>query len=65
MASKLPYEVKKRLREACKTGDLKTLKSIFSEHPDSIHAKIGAYGNIILTLKNSNHNYLILSLDKT
>ena len=60
MATKLPDEVKKKLEDACKDGDLTTVKSILSDHPDSIHAKFGYYGNIILTLKNSNHNYLAL-----
>ena len=55
MTSNVPYDVKVRLEHACLAGDLTTLKSILSDHPDSIHAKLED-GNIILTLKNSNHN---------
>ena len=61
MTAEVTEDVEKRLEDACKSGDLTTVKSILSDHPDSIHAKFGGfYGNIILTLKNSNHNYLAL-----
>ena len=60
MAVEVTKEVKKRLEDACETGDLTAVKSILSDHPDSIHAKLGEWGNIILTLKDSNHNYLAL-----
>ena len=60
MAAEVTKEVKKRLGYACRAGDLLTLRRILSDHPDSIHDKIGNRGNIILTLKNSNHNYLAL-----
>ena len=60
MTAEVSEDVKKRLKDACKSGDLTTVKSILSDHPDSIHDKIGRFGNIFLTLNNSNHNYLAL-----
>ena len=39
-------DMKRRLQVACLAGVLTTVKGILSDHPDSIHAKIGRYGNV-------------------
>ena len=48
MNTKVTDDVEKRLEDACRAGDLTTVKSILSDHPDSIHAKFGRYGNVFL-----------------
>ena len=47
MAAEVTEEMENRLYDACESGDLTTVKSILSDYPDSIHAKIN--GNVFIS----------------
>ena len=64
MAAEVSDEVKNRLGKACYDGDLTTVKSILSEHPDIIHAEF-VFGKVffnIFTLIHSLHQLFLLSI---